>query len=620
MIESKQISKTNIQIIDGDRGKNYPKQSEFYEDGYCLFLNTSNVSREGFDFSKCMFVTKEKDQKLRKGKLQRNDIVLTTRGTVGNLGYFGKSVSFNIIRINSGMVILRSDETEYSTQFLYYIFRSQFMQEQFQLFSSGTAQPQLPIRDFKRISIPIVKLPTQQRIASILSAYDDLIEVNNQRIKLLEQSARELYKEWFVRMRFPGYKEAKFKKGIPEGWEVGKIGDLYDVKSGFAFKGELLGEVGFPIIKITNIQNGNIQLENCDRYSGELNKRIEKFELTEGDLIIAMTGAQIGKVGLVSTLVERYFLNQRAGKFFPKKEFLTNNAFAFFTTNSEYFQTMIENYGMGAAQPNISGEQIEKVNCLIPSDDLIAKFTIICEPIFSMSSALRYQNTQLRQIRDRLLPRLISGKLQVKAEKQEAKIVPLQNNTIQTEENNKAKAYFKRRVLAAYIIDHLKDENTFGHVKLMKLMYLCEHLAKIETASNYHRDAAGPYDNQMIRSIDSQLKKAKWFECVKENQKYTYRALEKKDEYKSWFTTYYAEYEIGIVSLLNIFGKQKTIEAEKVATLYEAYRFLNENKTTFTDKDIINEVLNNWHESKQRISENEWQNCLNWMREKKWIN
>lgn len=613
MKEWKPYKLNELGKVGRGKSKHRPRNEPSLFGGKYPFIQTGDVKNAEFYISDYSQTYSEKG--LAQSKLwKKGTLCITIAANIAETAILNIDACFP-----DSIIGFIADENKSDVKFIKYHF--DLLKLHLQSISQGTTQDNLSQEKLLKFDFTVpIDVRHQQRIASVLSAYDELIEVNNQRIKLLEQTARELYKEWFVRMRFPGYKQAKFKKGVPEGWEIGKIGDLYDVKSGFAFKGELLGEVGFPIIKITNIQNGNIQLENCDRYSGELNKRIEKFELTEGDLIIAMTGAQIGKVGLVSTLAERYFLNQRAGKFFPKKEFLTNNAFAFFTSNSEYFQTMIENYGMGAAQPNISGEQIEKVNCIIPSDDLLEKFTKICEPIFSMSSALKYQNTQLHQIRDRLLPRLISGKLQVKAEKQEAKIVPLQNNNIQTEENNKAKAYFKRRVLAAYIIDHLKNENTFGHVKLMKLMYLCEHLAKIETISNYHRDAAGPYDNQMIRSIDSQLKKARWFECVKENQKYTYRALEKKDEYKSWFINYYAEFEIGIVSLLDIFGKQKTIEAEKVATLYEAYRFLNEKKTTFTDKDILNEVLNNWHESKQRISENEWQNCLNWMREKKWIN
>jgi type I restriction enzyme S subunit len=334
---------------------------------------------------------------------------------IGRVGAYCGATSFEENKFwASDNAIVANAKSGFDIKYLSYLLKSFPLNE----FAGGSAQPLVNQGVLGRITAKIPSFPTQQRIASILSAYDDLIEVNNQRIKLLEETARDLYKEWFVRMRFPGYKKAKFVKGVPEGWAAGCIGDLYSVKSGFAFKGELLGSIGVPIIKITNIQDNGIDIYNCNRYSGEIIKRIEKFELKDGDLLIAMTGAQIGKIGLIAEMSERYFLNQRVGKFFPKKDILTNNAFAYFNSTSEYFRAMIENYAMGAAQPNISGEQIEKIACIVPSDTLLKKFTEICEPIFEQVSILKSQNTQLRQIRDRLLPRLISGKLEVKEIKQ----------------------------------------------------------------------------------------------------------------------------------------------------------------------------------------------------------
>ena len=97
-----------IEIIDGDRGVNYPKQEEFYPEGDCLFLNAGNVTAKGFDFSSCSYITKEKDAILRKGKLQHGDVVLTTRGTVGNVAFYNETMTFSEMRINSGMVILRN--------------------------------------------------------------------------------------------------------------------------------------------------------------------------------------------------------------------------------------------------------------------------------------------------------------------------------------------------------------------------------------------------------------------------------------------------------------------------------------------------------------------------------
>ena len=134
-----------IKFIDGDRGKNYPSQGEFFSKGHCLFLSTKNVRQGGFDFTECSFITLEKDLSLRKGKLQRNDIILTTRGTIGNLAFFDDKVPFNNVRINSGMLIIRPNEEEVTARYCFYIFRS--LQNTFITFTSGSAQPQLPIRD-----------------------------------------------------------------------------------------------------------------------------------------------------------------------------------------------------------------------------------------------------------------------------------------------------------------------------------------------------------------------------------------------------------------------------------------------------------------------------------------
>jgi len=102
------LENLDIEIIDGDRGVNYPKQEEFFENEYCLFLNTGNVTQEGFNFNSCSFITKQKDDVLRKGKLKRKDVIITTRGTIGNATYYSDSIPFNQIRINSGMIILRA--------------------------------------------------------------------------------------------------------------------------------------------------------------------------------------------------------------------------------------------------------------------------------------------------------------------------------------------------------------------------------------------------------------------------------------------------------------------------------------------------------------------------------
>ncbi len=213
-------------IIDGDRGKNYPKQNEFRDKGYCLFLNTGNVTRQGFNFYNNLFITEEKDKILRKGKLMRGDIVFTSRGTIGNTAYYSDKIPYDNVRINSGMVILRAIQGKVEQRYLYQLLKSDYQRVRMQSYITGSAQPQLPIKNFSQIEIPIPPLPTQRRIADILSAYDDLIENNQKQIKLLEEAAMRLYKEWFVKLRFPGHENTKIVDGVPEGWEYKEVGSL----------------------------------------------------------------------------------------------------------------------------------------------------------------------------------------------------------------------------------------------------------------------------------------------------------------------------------------------------------------------------------------------------------
>ena len=187
-----------VEIIDGDRGKNYPKQREFLESGHCLFLNAGNVTIDGFNFSSCAFISPDRDQRLRKGKLARHDVVLTTRGTIGNSAYYDESVPYEQIRINSGMVILRALKPSLNPRYFYLVIRSGLFLAQVQALRTGSAQPQLPIRDIKKINIPLPPLPEQRAIAHVLGTLDDKIELNRCMNETLEEMARALFKSWFV--------------------------------------------------------------------------------------------------------------------------------------------------------------------------------------------------------------------------------------------------------------------------------------------------------------------------------------------------------------------------------------------------------------------------------------
>lgn len=184
-----------LQIIDGDRGVNYPKKSEFSKAGYCLFLNTKNVCGDGFKFDEPDFISKEADLRLRKGKLQRYDVVLTTRGTVGNVGIFDDSVRFENIRINSGMVILRPVSKRLLPHYIFKLIQSDIVQERFKVIFSGTAQPQLPIRSMVNIKIPLPSLETQKQLVSEAGKEQEIINANKQLIEIYEQKIADVLSE-----------------------------------------------------------------------------------------------------------------------------------------------------------------------------------------------------------------------------------------------------------------------------------------------------------------------------------------------------------------------------------------------------------------------------------------
>jgi type I restriction enzyme, S subunit len=153
--ERKMGDETVLTIVDGDRGANYPKATDFHDDGYCLFLNTKNVRPDGFRFDSKMFITAEKDAQLRKGKLSRGDVVLTTRGTIGNIGHYTDDIPFENIRINSGMLILRATSSVLRSSFLFELLRSDVFRSQMEKKMTGAAQPQLPIKTLVELTIPI---------------------------------------------------------------------------------------------------------------------------------------------------------------------------------------------------------------------------------------------------------------------------------------------------------------------------------------------------------------------------------------------------------------------------------------------------------------------------------
>jgi len=193
--EVKTIEDLNISVLDGDRGKEYPKEKDFFQHEHCLFLSAKNVTKKGFRFDVSMFITEKKDNAMRKGKLKRGDIVITTRGTLGNIAYFNAEIPFENVRINSGMAIIRNDKTAVSTEFLNILLHSPLVNEQTELLAFGSAIPQLTIGLLKNLNIPVPSIEEQNKISAMINLVSHKIILIESKLTSLKNTKKALMQD-----------------------------------------------------------------------------------------------------------------------------------------------------------------------------------------------------------------------------------------------------------------------------------------------------------------------------------------------------------------------------------------------------------------------------------------
>lgn len=372
------IEDLNIQIIDGDRGENYPNRQELLNSGDCLFLSTQNVTKKGFDFSETKWITKEKDNLLRNGKLSYGDIVITTRGTVGNIALYSNDIKYTDVRINSGMLIVRCRETIYN-KYLYYILSSNFFTKKILSIQSGTAQPQLPKSHFKKMSIPLPPLDTQRKIAKVLSTIDDKIELNNKINENLEQQAQAIFKSWFVDFE-------PFGGVMPEEWSDGNLCDITNICSGkrpLQKENWKTTEFCIPIIGASSIM-------------GYTNKYLY-------DNKILITG-RVGTLGIIQKVSSSCWASDNTLVITSKYYEFTYQVLKTINYN---------NLNRGSTQPLITQTDLKNIKIIIPKTDILNQFEVKLDGLMQLQQNLLKENEGLTQLRDTLLPKLMSGEIDV---------------------------------------------------------------------------------------------------------------------------------------------------------------------------------------------------------------
>lgn len=299
--------------------------------------------------------------------------------------------------------------------FLGYYLRSPFIRNQIIQHSSLTTRASLNSSAINSLEIHIPNKSDQISIGKILKGFDEKIENNLITNQILEEIARTLFKEWFVTFNYPNIggqmKESELGQ-IPTDWKVGCIGEISYVQNGFAFKSKDFkdeGEIG--IIKIKNINGNVVDIQSTDYVDPSVVLSLDKkFKIESGSLLIAMTGAEVGKIGLVPLTNKNLWLNQRVGMF--KENIPYGNLYMYLLLSTENYQTLIKNSALGSAQPNISASAIENIKAIIPSFELIEDFGQIVYPIFEKILDNLAENETLKCTRDNLLPKLMSGEIE----------------------------------------------------------------------------------------------------------------------------------------------------------------------------------------------------------------
>jgi len=314
---------------------------------------------------------------------------------------------------SNDVLVIKSNET--NAKFLYYVLSDNNFFNYSTVTSKGTKMPRGSKSAIMKYLVPDIKKQDQTSIAEILSAYDDAIENNNRRIALLEKAAQELYREWFVRFRFPGYKKAKFVNGLPEGWEVVKLGDVVKIKGG---KRLPLGHnlVSFstkhPYIRIRDIfESKFISLNNTFEYIEDKTFNIiKRFIVNTGDILISIVGT-IGSIACVGKSLDNANLTENCVKLVNYEKISKNYIYHFLV--SEIGKGLIKAGIVGATQPKLPLYNIARIKLLKPCKLLLEHYDIKMDNLNSEIMNLQDQSQNLARQRDLLLPRLMSGKLEV---------------------------------------------------------------------------------------------------------------------------------------------------------------------------------------------------------------
>lgn len=390
-----------IDVIDGDRGKSYPKSTEFSENGFCLFLNAKNVTKNGFNFNTLNFISEEKDKELNKGKLIKEDLVLTTRGTVGNFAYYNNEIILEHIRINSGMVILRINSTKIlNSKYLYKYTSSNTLSKTIENVAFGSAQPQLTVKEIKKFPLSYPTLLEQTKIADFLGAVDKQLDILN-----LKKEKLNLYKKGVMQQLFSQQIRFKDDNGndFPD-WEEKTLGKIVDVRDGTHDSPKYITESPYYLITSKNLNsNGKLDFNDIKYLKKEDFTKINlRSKVEYGDILFGMIGT-IGNPVIVTEDKINFAIKNMA---LLKKSKNINNEFLYHQFKSQIIENQFRKLNTGNTQKFLSLTTIRNLKILFPEIQEQTKIAEFLSAIDTQIQAIENQITKTETYKKGLLQQM----------------------------------------------------------------------------------------------------------------------------------------------------------------------------------------------------------------------
>lgn len=380
------------------------------------FLNYSTVFNNYFVPDEIVELVQSTDKEQKNYSIKAGDVFITrTSETTEELGMSCVALKdYPEATFNGFCKRLRPITDKTYPLFMGYYFRTPQFRSNFLKIASLITRASLRNEDLLKFKVNLPSIEMQKKIADLLFRYDALILKNNKRIQLLEQMVENFYKEWFVNFRFAGYKETEFIDNVPCGWEkVNLESILSKIATGLnPRKNFVLGEGNNYYVTIKNMGDNNIYLdEKCDKVTDEAIRKINnRSDLRQGDLLFSGIGT-IGRVYLINIPTDNWNISESVFTMRPNEK--VSSEYLYMLLLSKDVQNYCQSNANGAAQKGIRMADLKKYSFWLAPKSVIDNFTDMVKPLIDQVDLIRKENVNLIKQRDLLLPRLMSGKLEV---------------------------------------------------------------------------------------------------------------------------------------------------------------------------------------------------------------